>query len=168
MIFSTVRAPHDPAFTDGSLATTSAGRPSTRPRPVTTPSAGSPAARALANWPSSTNEPGSNNSPIRSRTNSLCARASLAAAASDGARVASRAVRIRSLMASFCLSLDREPEATGEDQPLDLRGALTDLQDLRVAIEPRDRVLLHEAVAAEHLSADPGRSHRGLGGIQLC
>ena len=41
MIFSTVRAPHEPAFTLGSLATTSAGRPSTRPRPVTTPSAGS-------------------------------------------------------------------------------------------------------------------------------
>ena len=41
-IFSTVRAPHDPAFTVGSLATTSTGRPSTVPRPVTTPSAGQP------------------------------------------------------------------------------------------------------------------------------
>ena len=40
MIFSTVRAPQEPALTVGSLATTSAGRPSTRPRPVTTPSAG--------------------------------------------------------------------------------------------------------------------------------
>ncbi len=47
-IFSTVRAPHEPAFTVGSLATTMAGRPSTRPRPVTTPSAGSPVASALA------------------------------------------------------------------------------------------------------------------------
>ncbi len=32
-IFSTVRAPHDPAFTVGSLAMTQTGRPSTRPDP---------------------------------------------------------------------------------------------------------------------------------------
>ena len=32
-IFSTVRAPHEPAFTVGSLAMTQTGRPSTRPRP---------------------------------------------------------------------------------------------------------------------------------------
>ena len=47
-IFSTVREPHDPAFTDGSFAMTIAARPSTVPRPVTTPSAGSPSAVALA------------------------------------------------------------------------------------------------------------------------
>ena len=41
-IFSTVRAPHDPALTIGSLATTTAGIPSIVPRPVTTPSAGRP------------------------------------------------------------------------------------------------------------------------------
>ena len=35
-----VHAPHDPAFTIGSLATTTAGIPWTLPRPVTTPSAG--------------------------------------------------------------------------------------------------------------------------------
>ncbi len=67
-IFSTVRAPHDPAFTVGSLATTIAGRPSTRPRPVTTPSAGSPSAIALAYRPSSTNVPSSKSSAMRSRT----------------------------------------------------------------------------------------------------
>ena len=44
-IFSTVRAPHEPALTVGSLAMTHTGRPSMRPTPVTTPSAGrSPAA----------------------------------------------------------------------------------------------------------------------------
>ena len=48
MIFSTVRAPHEPALTVGSLATTTTARPSTVPRPVTTPSAGRPAASALA------------------------------------------------------------------------------------------------------------------------
>ena len=40
IIFSTVRAPHEPAFTVGSLATTQTGRPSMVPVPVTTPSAG--------------------------------------------------------------------------------------------------------------------------------
>ena len=46
-IFSTVRAPQEPALTVGSLATTTAGRPSTRPRPVTTPSAGRPASQRV-------------------------------------------------------------------------------------------------------------------------
>ena len=84
MIFSTVRAPQEPALTAGSLATTSAGRPCTSPRPVTTPSAGSPSAMALASWPSSTKLPSSNSSAIRSRTYSLSAAASLAAARSSG------------------------------------------------------------------------------------
>ena len=47
-IFSTVRAPHDPALTVGSLATTTTPRPPTRPMPVTTPSAGRSSADALA------------------------------------------------------------------------------------------------------------------------
>ena len=68
MIFSTVRAPHEPALTVGSLATATAGRPSTRPRPVTAPSAGSPSAAALASWASSTNVSASNSSVKRSRT----------------------------------------------------------------------------------------------------
>ena len=83
-IFSTVRAPHEPAFTVGSLAMTTTGRPSTVPRPVTTPSAGSPVARALASWPSSTKVPSSTSSAIRSRTKSLFCPASLAAAFSGG------------------------------------------------------------------------------------
>ena len=90
-IFSTVRAPHEPAFTVGSLATATAGRPSTRPRPVITPSAGSPAAVALASCASSTNVSGSNSSDKRSRTYSLFCRASLAAPASVAPSVAARA-----------------------------------------------------------------------------
>ena len=70
-IFSTVRAPHDPAFTVGSLAITHTGRPSTRPTPVTTPSAGRSSADALASSASSANEPGSSSRASRSRTNSL-------------------------------------------------------------------------------------------------
>ena len=66
-IFSTVRAPHEPAFTIGSLATTMAGTPSIVPRPVTTPSAGSPVAMALASTASSTNDPSSSSRSMRSR-----------------------------------------------------------------------------------------------------
>ena len=40
MIFSTVRAPQEPALTVESLAMIATGRPCTRPMPVTTPSAG--------------------------------------------------------------------------------------------------------------------------------
>src|SRR5947209_17961588 len=70
-IFSTVRAPHDPAFTVGSLAITQTGRPSTRPTPVTTPSAGKSPAMALASRASSTHEPSSSRRVSRSRTKSL-------------------------------------------------------------------------------------------------
>ena len=71
MIFSTVRAPQEPAFTVESLAITQTGRPSMRAWPVTTPSAGRSPAIALANIPSSTNEPSSTSSRTRSRANSL-------------------------------------------------------------------------------------------------
>ena len=67
IIFSTVRAPHEPALTLQSLATTRAARPSTSPWPVTTPSAGRLPARTLASAPSSTNVPSSNNRAMRSR-----------------------------------------------------------------------------------------------------
>ena len=56
-IFSTVRAPHEPALTVESLATTHTGRPPTVPTPVTTPSAGRSPATALASSALSTNEP---------------------------------------------------------------------------------------------------------------
>ncbi len=79
MIFSTVRAPHEPAFTVGSFAMTHTGRPSTRPTPVMTPSAGRSPASAFASSPSSTNEPSSRRSARRSRTNSLLAAASFSA-----------------------------------------------------------------------------------------
>ena len=42
MIFSTVRAPQEPALTVESLAIRQTGRPSTLAAPVTTPSAGKP------------------------------------------------------------------------------------------------------------------------------
>ena len=71
MIFSTVRAPQEPAFTVESLAIRQTRRPSTVAWPVTTPSAGRPSAKALASSPSSTKEPSSTNRAIRSRAKSL-------------------------------------------------------------------------------------------------
>ena len=96
MIFSTVRAPHEPALTVGSLATTSAGRPSTRPCPVTTPSAGKPGASALASWPSSTKVPvvEEQRDPVADVELRLGRRA-CRRLVGDGASVASRAAAIR-------------------------------------------------------------------------
>ena len=71
MIFSTVRAPQDPALTVESLAISATGRPSTVAVPVTTPSAGRSPATTLAKVPSSTNEPSSTSRRTRSRANSL-------------------------------------------------------------------------------------------------
>src|SRR5215468_10889680 len=75
IIFSTVRAPHDPALTVESLAISATGLPSMLAVPVITPSAGSPSARTLAYRPSSVKLPSSVSSRIRSRANSLPAAA---------------------------------------------------------------------------------------------
>ena len=71
MIFSTVRAPQEPALTVESLAISATGRPSIVAVPVTTPSAGRSAARALANAPSSVKEPSSTSRRTRSRAKAL-------------------------------------------------------------------------------------------------
>ena len=63
--------------------------------------------------------------------------------------------------------LDRKAETAGDQHPLHLGGALADLEHLGVAVEARDGVLLHEAVAAEDLGGDPGRGDRRLGGVEL-
>ena len=57
-IFSTVRRPHEPAFTVESLAMMQTVRPSIVAVPVTTPSAGSSGSRLFASAASSTNDPG--------------------------------------------------------------------------------------------------------------
>src|SRR2546425_12164580 len=46
---------------------------------------------------------------------------------------------------------DGEVEAAGDDESLDLAGALTDLEDLGVAVEAAHRCLVDEAVATEDL-----------------
>ena len=136
-IFSTVRAPHDPAFTVGSLAMTHTGRPSTRPTPVTTPSAGRSSARLLASSPSSTNESLSSSSARRSRTKSLPWAASLSPALSRfpaSARSVSRAscscASGRSLIASrsCCFAAGR----SGLARSLALRDARSSPQPCHV------------------------------------
>src|SRR5207248_366520 len=54
-----------------------------------------------------------------------------------------------------------------DHEPLDLRGALVDLKQLRVAHELLDRVLLDVAVAAEHLHRIGRDLHRRIGGEAL-
>ena len=166
MIFSTVRAPHEPALTVGSLATTSAGRPSTRPCPVTTPSAGSPVASAFASCPSSTKRACVEAAARSGRGRRACAAPRAWPPPSPAAPASPRAPR-----ASPCphgaFTDDRQAEAAGDQHALHLGRALADLEDLRVAVEPGDRELLHEAVAAEHLGGDAGRGDRGLGRVQL-
>ena len=51
--------------------------------------------------------------------------------------------------------LHRKTQPAGDQQPLHLRGAFPDLQDLCIPIEAGDRILLHESVAAEYLGSDP-------------
>src|SRR3954447_22048548 len=64
-------------------------------------------------------------------------------------------------------SLDREPEAAGDDEALDLARALADLEDLRVSVEARHRRVVHEAVATEHLRRLARRRDRGFGCVEL-
>src|SRR5258708_26010356 len=70
-IFSTVRRPHEPAFTVESFAMIATVRPAMLAVPVTTPSAGSSGSTAFASSASSTNEPGSMSRAMRSRAKSF-------------------------------------------------------------------------------------------------
>src|ERR1700733_7175405 len=54
------------------------------------------------------------------------------------------------------LSQPVQSQQARQHHALDLGRALADLQDLGVAVEPGDGVLVHEPVAAEHLRRVPG------------
>src|SRR6266542_3125547 len=60
----------------------------------------------------------------------------------------------------------REEDLARDHEPLDLRGALVDLEQLRVAHQLLDRIFLHVAVAAEDLHGvgreDLARDHEPL------
>src|SRR5436190_21404603 len=157
-IFSTVRAPHEPALTVGSLAMTHTGRPSTRPRPVTTPSAGRSGAAALASSASSTNEPSSSSRANRSRTNSLPWRSSLAASLArlpESAR--SAAARNWSLMRNSCSADGEDGDVVGErlggEVPGRLEQDLAQRGGLLARVAPQDA---GDALLTEQLLAGAG------------
>src|SRR6266511_3912385 len=62
----------------------------------------------------------------------------------------------------------RQEYFAGDHEPLDLRGPLVDLEQLRVPHQLLDRVLLHVAVAAEDLDGVGRDLHRRVGGEPLC
>src|SRR5262249_5696093 len=64
-------------------------------------------------------------------------------------------------------SIPRQVDLAGDHETLDLRGALVDLEQLGVAHQLLDRVLLDVAVAAEDLHRVRGDLHRGVGGEAL-
>src|SRR6266516_6855531 len=68
-------------------------------------------------------------------------------------------------MISGCASVSQK--MPGDDQPLDLGGALVDRGDLRVAEVALDGRLAHVAVAAVDLDRLGRHPHRGLGGEQF-
>src|SRR3954449_9247717 len=61
----------------------------------------------------------------------------------------------------------RRPGPAGDPEPLDLRRALVELHDLRVAHQLLDRVVLDEPVAAIDLHGVGRDLHRGVGGEAL-
>src|SRR5829696_10280434 len=61
-----------------------------------------------------------------------------------------------------------EAETAGDDEPLDLVRALPDLQHLLIAVEPRDRVLVHEPVPPVDLERGVHDPVRQLARVELC
>src|SRR3954454_12371719 len=64
-------------------------------------------------------------------------------------------------------ALPSRPERAGDDHLLDLVRALADREDLRVAVEPADGVLLDVAVAAVDLHGLFGAAHGQPAGLEL-
>src|SRR5688500_14866380 len=58
-------------------------------------------------------------------------------------------------------------QSVGDDQALDLAGALPDALDAQLAIEALGHVLAHVAAAAEDLHRAVGDAVRHLGGVEL-
>ena len=151
-IFSTVRAPHEPALTVGSFAMTQTGRPSTVPTPVTTPSAGRSPAIALARRPCSTNDPSSRSSARRSRTNSLPWRSSFSPSLSRLPRRARSAAACSSSVTATQSLLGRgsSRRVGGGREPADVRHERLDRRagrehrggaevEERLHVRPRER-----------------------------
>src|SRR5215218_9487150 len=69
----------------------------------------------------------------------------------------------RSRRARSAKLISRKENLARDDEALDLRGAFVDLEQLRVAHELLDRILLDVAVAAEDLHCVRGHLHRRVG-----
>src|SRR4249919_2387426 len=120
---------------------------------------------ALAAWASGPNDAASSDSSdsiwMSAMTTSAPARASARASARPRPReppVTSATRPLRSISIAT-----REEYVPGDHEPLDLRGALVDLVELRVPHQLLDRVLLDVAVAAEDLDGVGGHLHRRVG-----
>src|SRR5712691_6390476 len=71
------------------------------------------------------------------------------------------------LQSACATSTVLEPEQLADHHALHLVRAFADLQDLLVAVEPRDRVLLHETVAAVDLERGVGGAVREQARVEL-
>src|SRR5262245_30675617 len=168
-IFSTVRAPHEPAFTVGSLATTHTGRPSMVPSPVMTPSAGRSWPRALANSPSSTSEPLSSSRSRRSRTNSFPWLASFSASLCRLPRRARAATSARSGGPSDGEDGDVIGDGSAREVASRLEQGLAEYVrgDAGVTLEGGgDALLAEERLAVAHLREPVGVEQREVVGLE--
>src|SRR5580765_450173 len=100
------------------------------------------------------------------------ARASVSASARPSPREppvtsATRPLRSISRATATTLIAAWEEDLLCDDEPLDLRRPLVDLEELRVAHQLLDRVLLHVAVAAEDLHRVRRHFHGHVGGEAL-
>src|SRR5262249_13988136 len=101
-------------------------------------------------------------------TTSAPARASVSASARPSPRdppVTSATWPERSISSATLVA--RHEQLSGDHEPLDLRRALVDLEELGVAHELLDRVLLHVPVAAEDLDGVRRDLHARVGGEAL-
>src|SRR5437763_1052436 len=152
-IFSTVRRPHEPAFTVESFAMIATVRPAIFPVPVTTPSAGKSGSWLLASSASSTKVPASTNRAMRSRAKSFPCSAFFwwyfGAPPFSARSSASRSVlsvdidaseyhnrQVTSRRAIFAILLAACGQSKGADNPADLpTGAAAEIRDARAKHE---------------------------------
>src|SRR5258707_7025577 len=73
------------------------------------------------------------------------------------------AARVSFLARTVWSAAARQKDLTRNHEPLDLRSPLVDLEELRVAHQLLDRILLHVAVAAEDLDGVGGDFHHRVG-----
>ena len=124
-----------------------------------TPSSATPRSRAAPTSPSKRSRPrpgGTSAAPLPAAGVVAIGalRAGAAAVDRQRVRVACSADRLASVTGRARLATGLAQDLFGDGLELQVRGALVDLPDLRVAVELLDRVLLDEAVAAEQVHGE--------------